>query len=250
VAAVCTIAAAKPPARYRSLGRRHGSWWQGSSRPESCAVARSLDNEPRADRRQPDGSGTGERADTDTRKETGMGTIDTLQKQTPAIQRWTVDPAHTTVEFEVRHMWGLSSVSGRFRRLGGWYVVRPEHPVLELEIDPASVDTGNAARDKHLRSRDFFGVEEHPRIHFASTDIVDEGHGKLHVIGLLDVAGTPVPLGLAATTRWFGDELEIEATASVDQRDFGMSSGPFWSIRSPTNVHVKARLVPSQGLFG
>lgn len=174
-----------------------------------------------------------------------MSTTETIQRQKSTTQRWTLDPNHTTVEFEVRHMWGLSAVTGRFHRFDGSYVVEPGHAALELEIDPDSVDTGNAARDKHLRSGDFFHVEQHPRIHFASTDIFDQGHGRLHVIGVLNVAGTPLPLGIAVTTRSFGDQLEIEATASVDQRDFGMSSGPLWSIRRPTTLHVKARLLPA-----
>jgi polyisoprenoid-binding protein YceI len=174
-----------------------------------------------------------------------MTTTEILQKQTPATQRWTVDPNHSTVEFEVAHMWGLSAVTGSFRRFDGWYAVRPGNSALELEIDPASVDTGNARRDKHLRSNDFFGAEEHPRIRFASTTILDEGSGTLHVTGVLDVAGLRVPLELDASIRWIGDELEIETTASVDQRDFGMSSGPLWSIRPPTKLHVTARLAPT-----
>lgn len=166
------------------------------------------------------------------------------------IERWVVDPARSTVEFSVKHAWGLSSVHGRFHRFGGWYVVKDGEPSLELSVDPESIDTGNAKRDKHLRSDDFFGVEQHPRIHFASTRLADEGQGNLIVTGELDVAGTPVPMALEASIRSFGDEFEIEASTFVDQRDFGMSSGPLWSIRPPTAIHVKARLVPSTGLFG
>jgi polyisoprenoid-binding protein YceI len=176
--------------------------------------------------------------------------IETLPKETAKPQRWTVDPDRSSVEFEVRHAWGLSAVNGQFRRFGGWYVTTLGHSSLELAVDPASVDTGNALRDKHLRSDDFFAADQHPWIRFTSTTIFDEGRGKLNVSGVLDVAGTQVPVGLAATKRQFDDELEIEATATVDQRDFGMSNGPLWSIRPPTKIHVRTRLAPALGLLG
>src|SRR6185436_918439 len=101
-------------------------------------------------RRQPDDSGRGDRALDHNAKESTMTTTEILQQQTPATQRWTLDPNHTTVEFEVGHMWGLSSVSGRFGRFGAWYVVEAGHPSLGLGVDATSVDTGNSARDKHL----------------------------------------------------------------------------------------------------
>lgn len=179
-----------------------------------------------------------------------MITIETRPKEMTKLQRWTVDPDRSSVEFEVRHAWGLSAVTGRFRRFGGWYVLRPGQSSIELSIDPTSVDTGNSLRDKHLRSEDFFDADQHPSMRFTSTSIVDEGGGKLNVNGILDIAGTRIPIGIAATKRQFVDELEIEATATVDQRDFGMSNGPLWSIRRPTKILVRSRLVPSEGMFG
>ena len=68
------------------------------------------------------------------------------------VERWTVDPSRTTVEFEVEHLWGLHSVRGRFSRFDGSYVVGPAGDAIRLTIDAASVDTGDATRDKHLRS--------------------------------------------------------------------------------------------------
>jgi polyisoprenoid-binding protein YceI len=179
-----------------------------------------------------------------------MIATETHELQTPTIQRWVTDLARSSVEFTVRNAWGLASVSGRFQRFSGWYVEKLGVPTLQLSVETASVDTGNEKRDKHLRSEAFLGATEHPRMHFTSTRIVDEGDGKLLVSGELEVAGTPVPLVFEAWKRTFGDELEIEASTFVDQRDFGMSSGPLWSIRPPTQIHVKARLIPSNGLFG
>ena len=96
--------------------------------------------------------------------------IETQTTTQTTVERWTADRSRTTVEFEVEHLWGLHTVRGRFRRFDGSYVVGPAGSEIELTIDAASADTGNAARDKHLRSADFFDVDEHPLVRFASTE--------------------------------------------------------------------------------
>ena len=83
----------------------------------------------------------------------------TVTETQTTVERWTVDPSRTTVEFEVEHLWGLHSVRGRFNRFDGSYVVGPAGDAIRLTIDAASVDTGVATRDKHLRSADFFDVD-------------------------------------------------------------------------------------------
>ena len=93
----------------------------------------------------------------------------TLTETQTTVERWTADPTRTTVEFEVEHFWGLHTVRGRFRRFDGSYVVGPAGAEIELTIDAASVDTGISARDKHLRSADFFDVDQHPQVRFTST---------------------------------------------------------------------------------
>jgi YceI-like domain len=110
----------------------------------------------------------------------------------------------------------------------------------------ASVDTGNAARDKHLRSADFFDVAEHPQVRFTSTHIAGLGNGRAHVRGQLEAAGTSVPVAFDASVRVIDGELELEATTTVDQRRFGMSQGPFRNVRPPTKVHVKTLLAREQ----
>jgi polyisoprenoid-binding protein YceI len=166
----------------------------------------------------------------------------TGQAQT-SIERWTVDPSRTIVEFEVEHLWGLHTVHGHFTRFEGSYVRGPVGTTLELKVDAASVDTGIAARDEHLRSWDFFDVVPNPQVRFAATDVTGMGNGHVHVSGDLEAAGTSVPLQFDASVRMIGGELEIEATTTVDQRRFGMSEGPLGNVRPPTTLHVKARLV-------
>ena len=174
--------------------------------------------------------------------QTAVGTQTTLE-------RWNADPTRTTVEFEVQHLWGLHTVRGRFRSFDGAYIVGSGGSEIELTIDAASIDTGIAARDRHLRSADFFDVEEHPQVRFRSTRVTGLGNGDVHVSGELRVAGTTVPLAFDASVRVIDGELEVEATTTVDQGRFGMSGGPLGNVRPPTKVHVKARLVRVESPF-
>ena len=73
--------------------------------------------------------------------------ISTIAETQTTVEHWTADRSRTTVEFEVRHLWGLHTVRGHFRRCDGSYVVGPAGSAIELTIDAASVDTGNAARE-------------------------------------------------------------------------------------------------------
>jgi polyisoprenoid-binding protein YceI len=170
----------------------------------------------------------------------------TLAEQThtqTTVERWTADRSRTTVEFEVKHLWGLHTVRGRFNRFDGAYLVGPTGPEIELTIDAAIVDTGVAARDRHLRSADFFDVGEHPQVRFASTEVTGLGNGRVRVSGKLDAVGTGVPVAFDASVCLVDGELELEATTTVDQGRFGMSRGPLRNVRPPARLHVKTRLV-------
>jgi len=170
-----------------------------------------------------------------------MITMDSEQR-TAASTLWRVDPDQTVVDFAVKTFWGLITVRGRFDRFDGWYEVGPDGASIELTLDAHSLNTGNATRDRHLRSADFFHVAEHPLVHFTSTRVRDADDGRLHVEGRLEAAGTAIPLEFNATVRQNGDELEVEAVTMVDHRGFGMSGGPLGMIRPPATLHVKARL--------
>jgi polyisoprenoid-binding protein YceI len=159
------------------------------------------------------------------------------------VERWTAEPSRTTVDFEVEHLWGLDTVRGRLRSFDGAYVVGPGGSAIELTIDAASVDTGCAARDKHLRSADFFGAEEHPQVRFTSTRVTGLGSGRVRVSGELEAAGKRVPLAFDVSVRLVDGDLELEATTTVDQSRFGMSDGPRRNVRRPTMLRVKTRLV-------
>jgi polyisoprenoid-binding protein YceI len=166
----------------------------------------------------------------------------TERTQIAATRQWTLDPARSTVEFKVRHFWGLITVTGHFDRFDGTYTVKPDSRQIELTIDADSLDTGRKPRDKHLREADFFHVAEHPQTRFHSNSVVDAGDGTLHVSGELEAAGKTVPLNFDAAVAEIGDELEIEATTTVDHRLLDMTWSPLGALRSPSTLHVKARL--------
>jgi polyisoprenoid-binding protein YceI len=167
------------------------------------------------------------------------------QRTTPATRRWVVDAARSTVEFRVRNYWGLTTVVGHFTRFDGSYTVSPDERAVELIVDASSLDTGNRRRDEHLRSKTFFDVEAHPHVRFTADDVTGAGNGTLRVRGELEAAGRKVPLSFEARVGVLDGELEAEATAQVDQRLLGMTFSPLGTVRSPSMVHVKARLMPN-----
>jgi polyisoprenoid-binding protein YceI len=155
--------------------------------------------------------------------------------------RWRIDPARSTVEFQVPHFWGLKTVKGQFERYEGTLDLSAQAAV-ELRIEAASLDTKRTARDKHLRSADFFDVEKHAQVRFESDHAELDGE-RLRVHGRLHAAGKKIPLDVAATLRRVGDELEMTATACADQRRLGMTWSPLGMTRAPSKLIIRGRLI-------
>ena len=154
---------------------------------------------------------------------------------------WRIDPTRSQVEFRTPTFWGMMTVKGRFERYDGTLDLRQE-PAIELTIEAASLNTNNNMRDKHLRSSDFFDVENHPQVRFVSDSATLDGE-RLTVSGRLYAAGTSVPLDVDARLRPADGELEVEAIASADQFELGMSHGMRGMIRTPCELTVRGRLV-------
>jgi len=111
-------------------------------------------------------------------------------RQVPEAGTWEIDPSHQSFEFVARHL--MAKVRGKFSGVSGAATVAevPEASTLEIEIDTTTVDTGDATRDGHLRSNDFFGAEDHPTISFRSTAVrPDEGESHWKVDGELTIRG-------------------------------------------------------------
>lgn len=147
---------------------------------------------------------------------------------------WKLDATHSTVGFSVKHMM-FTTVRGRFDDVAGTITLNanaPERSAVEVTIGVASVDTGVADRDGHLRSGDFFDVESHPTITFRSRrvegSLAKEGD-SFRVAGDLTIRGVTREVVLTATfdgtgtDPWGGARSGFSATTSIDRRDFGLT---------------------------
>jgi polyisoprenoid-binding protein YceI len=159
--------------------------------------------------------------------------------------RWRLDPTRSSVEFHVRHFYGLMTVKGRFERYEGTLHLGSQ-PAVQLTIDADSLDTKQNKRDQHLRSADFFDVEHHPQVQFISDSATLDGDA-LKVHGQLHAAGKTIPLELDATLRRVDGELEVEAVTHADQRELGMTWSPLGITRAPSKLIVRGRLVRQEG---
>jgi len=161
-----------------------------------------------------------------------------------ATGTWRLDPARSSVEFHVPHFYGLMTVKGHFDSYHGRLDL-PAHPAVELVIDADSLNTKQKQRDKHLRSEHFFDVANHPQVRFEADTATLDGN-TLKASGRLHAAGKHIPLHVDATITPLDGEFEIEATASADQRELGMTWSPMGITRAPSKLIVHGRLVRAE----
>ena len=143
---------------------------------------------------------------------------------------WDLDPSHSEIGFSVRHLM-VSKVRGRFGDFSGSFVTaeRPEDSHVEAVVDLSSIDTNSADRDAHLRSADFFDVEQHPTMSYRSTGIRADGHHWI-VDGELSLHGVTLPVPLQLELHGFlpdspfGDtRVGFTATGEINRDDFGIN---------------------------
>ena len=156
----------------------------------------------------------------------------------PAAQaaEYRIDPAHSFVQFRISHL-GFSWMVGTFDRVSGRLTFDPAAgpgaQKITVEIDTASVDTGHAERDKHLRSPDFLNVKKFPKATFVSTGYDGDASGGT-MTGRLTLMGVTRPIAIAVkkvgegSDPWGGYRAGFEGTASLKRSDFGagMNLGP------------------------
>jgi polyisoprenoid-binding protein YceI len=147
---------------------------------------------------------------------------------------WTIDPVHSGVGFVIRHLM-VSKVRGRFATFEGTVVTGadPLDSSVTASVDLASIDTGNAQRDEHVRSADFLHVAEHPTMTYRSTGLRREGDGFV-LDGDLTLRGTTKPVALKLEVDGFGPDpfrqddpfkgarVGFTATGEINRLDFGV----------------------------
>ena len=141
---------------------------------------------------------------------------------------WALDPTHTEIGFTVRHI--MSKVRGKFETFEGTLVTADDvtNSRVDVSVDLNSINTGTVDRDNHLRSSDFFEVENHPTMTFASTGVVEKAPGELVVQGDLTIKGVTKPLELAVEVLgeggdpWGGTRVGVEATGLISRKEFGI----------------------------
>jgi polyisoprenoid-binding protein YceI len=177
-------------------------------------------------------------------------------RQVPEAGTWAIDPSHASFEFVARHL--MAKVRGNFSGVSGVATVaeRPEDSTLEIEIDTTTVDTRDPNRDAHLRSNDFFGVEDHPTISFRSTAVRPaEGETNWKIDGDLTIRGVTRPVTVdvdflgGAIDPWGNQRIGFSGVVpEVDREDWGLTwnapleTGGFLLSKS-VRLEIEAELI-------
>jgi polyisoprenoid-binding protein YceI len=155
-----------------------------------------------------------------------------LSASTSLAETFDVDPAHTSVEFRVRHL--FTTVTGRFESFDGKIVFDEKEPAktrVEGSIDAATINTNVKKRDDHLRSADFFDVAKFPKITFQSASVsdLDPSGKKGKMEGTLTIHGVSRPVVLDASFLGKGkdpgghERAGFHGTTTINRKDFGLT---------------------------
>jgi polyisoprenoid-binding protein YceI len=150
----------------------------------------------------------------------------------PAVGTYAIDTSHTRIGFAVRHM-AVSKVRGDFKEFSGTLELAedPADSKVSVTVDAGTVDTHDENRDNHLRTNDFFDVENHPTWTFTSTAIHPVTPGEWNVDGDLTIRGVTKPVTLAVTLEgvvkdpYGNHRVGFSATTSINREDFDVSFG-------------------------
>jgi polyisoprenoid-binding protein YceI len=159
-------------------------------------------------------------ASTGTQSEQAVGTT------------WAIDPAHSNVEFSVKHMM-ISTVKGMFQTVEGtiqWDGKNFGAATVDARIDSSSITTFNEMRDNHLKTNDFFNAEQWPDMTFRSTRIEPKGDSEFKVHGELTIRDVTRPVvldtefeGLMEKDAFGKRRAAFTATTDVNRKDFGVN---------------------------
>ncbi|SEN57849.1 YceI family protein [Paenibacillus sp. OV219] len=148
-----------------------------------------------------------------------------------SVSKWVVDATHSSADFTIRHMM-IAKVKGTFHNFSAEIEANPEDLTtasIAFSVELSSIDTRNADRDNHLRSGDFFGIEEHPNLTFKATKIVRTGDGEYDVTGDVSLHGVTRPETFEVTYEgsgkdpWGNEKAGFSAKGSIKRSDYGLT---------------------------
>jgi polyisoprenoid-binding protein YceI len=160
-----------------------------------------------------------------------MSTDTSTNAVSPAIAQgtWSVDPSHSSVEFQVKHM-GLATVKGFFDEFEGTIEVADDGTVNAYgTVEAASLNTRSNQRDEHLRSADFFDVENNAQLTFKSTAVEQVDEETYRITGDLTIRGTTREVVFEGVTQgvdqdpWGNTRVGLEVVGQIERSDFGLS---------------------------
>jgi len=170
---------------------------------------------------------------------------------------WQMDPDHSSFQFKIRHL-TVSNVKGDFSKSRGVVMIDDQnitHLKVEVFIDAASINTGHAQRDEHLRGPDFFEVTKYPTITFVSKKVIKTEPNRLKVVGDLTIHGVTreITVDVEGPTPevkdpWGNFRRGATATAKINRRDFGLTWNKVLDsgglvVGDEVNIYVEVELV-------
>jgi polyisoprenoid-binding protein YceI len=151
---------------------------------------------------------------------------------------WQIDPAHSHVQFTGRHMM-IATVRGHFERFGGtvdFDEANPENTLVDVEFEAASLNTGNADRDNHLRSPDFLDAQNYPYLYFKSTRVESLGGNRGRLYGDLTIRNVTRPVRLdveylgQSRSPWGTVNAGFTASTKINRKEWGLT----WNVALET----------------
>jgi polyisoprenoid-binding protein YceI len=167
-----------------------------------------------------------------------------------------IDPAHSHLQFSVRHMM-ISKARGTFDKWSGTVALDPEHPeqtAVEVSIDTASINTKEPQRDGHLRSPDFFAVEQYPTMNFKSTSVEVTGKETAKLYGDLTIRDVTKPVVVdveyqgSSKSPWGTTSYGFSGSTKVNREDWGLNwNTPLetggWVLGRDVQIEIELELV-------
>lgn len=145
------------------------------------------------------------------------------------MKKWNLDPSHTEIGFRIKHMM-FTNVKGKFNEYNADIAFDDafDNATFEFNANVNSIDTNNSERDNHLRSGDFFNVEEFPELKFKSTEVLRNG-SDYQIKGDLTIRETTLPVTLKGEFSgvlkdpWGNNRIGLTLEGAINRRDFGLT---------------------------